>query len=93
MNKKTLLRQQKDKKVYMWLLDFLTQYGRWPVLREIGQKYGVSRERARVIMDNLVRDGYIIKGERQKVAQASVDYHIKINELFVKYALRGVKKL
>jgi len=82
--KHVLKRKERQKEIYKWILDFLAQNGRFPIGREIGKQFHFSRERARVIMDNLQDDGYILKGKKFKTQE----YLLKINPIFIDYGLR-----
>jgi len=57
----TIKRVARDKDIYQWYLNFMTEKGRPPTLREIGKNYGHSKQRAAQILNRLGEEGYLVK--------------------------------
>lgn len=50
----------KKENIYNLYKEYFEEKGRPPTLKEIGDKEGISRERARQLTDKLIRDGKFI---------------------------------
>lgn len=58
--------EKRDKKIYKWYVDFNFHKGKAPTIQEIGEHFGVTRERARQLLEQLVENGYLIKLPKRK---------------------------
>jgi len=58
-------RKQLNKKIYLYIIDYLAATGKMPTLKEIGDTFGFSKERARQKMEQLQEEGYLIKVGRK----------------------------
>ena len=66
MHKTIEQRKKRDKRVYLWYIDFIAKKGKAPTYREIGAHFGYSRQHAQQVMERLVEDGYLIKLPHRK---------------------------
>jgi DNA-binding IclR family transcriptional regulator len=58
-------RKQLNKRIYLYIIDYLAATGKMPTLKEIGDAFGFSKERARQKMEQLQEEGYLIKVGRK----------------------------
>lgn len=84
-HKDTIKRQEREKKIYQFYLDFLAKNGRTPTLREIGNKFGFSKERAGQLMRRLAENGYVLKLKKY--------HHPYVPNLFSGYGKKGRIKI
>jgi len=62
------VKQETNKKVYLFYTDFLLKKGRPPSLQDISDNFGFTRERSRQILERMSEEGYLLKeGKGNKV--------------------------
>jgi len=66
----------KDKyyKYYKYYLDFVMNNGKSPTTTEFSNNFGFTRERGRQILNNMVKEGYMLKLDK-----GSAKYYPSIN--------------
>lgn len=64
MNKLKKKRIEENRRMYLWILEYIAKHGKMPTLKEIGDAFGFSKERARQRLEQLIELGYLIKVKR-----------------------------
>ncbi len=60
-NKDTTRKDNRNKEIYRFYVDFMFEKGRAPTLQEIGERFGFSKSRAGQVVERLGREGYLLK--------------------------------
>jgi len=57
--------RNRDREFFNWVLLYYRVNGKMPTLSEMARTYHFTKERARQIMERLVKDGYLFKNKKQ----------------------------
>jgi len=63
-HKDTIKWKIRAQKIYRFYLDFLSKNGRPPTLEEIGETFGVTRQRAGQLVKKMWKEGYLLKADK-----------------------------
>lgn len=75
-NKKQIkTKQEKNRKIYLWIVDFISKNGKAPTLQELADAgFGFhSRVRAGQVLKDLEKEGYIVKNSSKLVRNYGVN--------------------
>jgi len=57
--------KKRNEEIFNWILSIYRIANKMPTLQEMGQTFHFSKERARQIMERLVKEGYLFKNKEQ----------------------------